>query len=108
MTAFIAAFHQGQAKRLRTRPRQRQANQAAPVLGHEVDCRRIGPVADDTEVPLVLAVFVIDENEQLAGARIGNHILNRRQRRRGFSLTRHMFHFRQDAPHSAPAYRFPC
>ena len=106
--AFVAALHQRQAKCLGPRPRQCQADQAAPVLGHEVDGSRIGPLAYDAQVTFIFPVLVIDKDEQFARRRIGNHILDRGKAGAAITFSfSHYCHFRQAVPHTGPAYRFP-
>ena len=54
---------------------QRQADQAAAVLGHEVD--RVGRrhLRGDDEVALILAVLVVDQDEHAAVARLVDDLL---------------------------------
>ena len=56
---------------------QRQADQAAAVLGHEVDDFGRDFFGGDGEVAFVLAIFVVDDHEHAAGANLldgGRHI----------------------------------
>ena len=57
--------------------RQREADQAAAVLGHEVDGVGRRHLRRDDEVALVLALLGIDQNEHAAVARILDHLLDR-------------------------------
>ena len=56
---------------------QRQADQAAAMLGHEID--RVGRrhLGGDDEVALILAVLVVDEDEHAAVARLVDDLLRR-------------------------------
>ncbi len=57
---------------------QGEADQAAAVLGHEVDDFRRRHLRRDDEIALVLAILVVDENEHPAVARFLDHVLDRR------------------------------
>ena len=59
-------------------PRQREADQAAAVLGHEVDRLGRRHLRRDDEVALVLAVLVVDQDEHAAVARLLDDLLDRR------------------------------
>jgi hypothetical protein len=50
--------------------RQRQADQTATVTGHEVDGFRRHFLGGQGKIPLVLAVLVIDDDDDLAVANI--------------------------------------
>ena len=51
---------------------QRQADQAAAVARHEVDCFRRNKVRGLHEVTLVFAVFFINEDDHFAGPHVGD------------------------------------
>ena len=57
---------------------QREADQAAAVLGHEVD--RVGRrhLGGDDEIALILAVLVVDQDEHAAVARLVDDLLGAR------------------------------
>jgi hypothetical protein len=55
------------------------------MFGHEVDRRRIGPVANDAQIALIFPVFIINENEHFSGAGVCDYIFNRGQGRRTVS-----------------------
>src|SRR3989338_8585904 len=60
---------------------QRHADQAAAVPGHEVDGLGRDPVGRHHEVALVLAVLVIDHQQDPAGADLLDGLLDGRKRR---------------------------
>ena len=65
---FVAVRHQRQAQRLDPLPGQREADQAAAVLGHEVDRRGIAVLGWDHQIALVLAALVVHQDEHAAAA----------------------------------------
>ena len=56
---------------------ERQADQAAAVLGHEVDGLGRDLLGGHGQVALVLAVLVVDEDDHLAGADVVERIAAR-------------------------------
>src|SRR5437867_3129373 len=54
----------------------READQAAPVLGHEVDRLGRDLLRCDAEIALVLAVGVVDQDHELAGADVRDGCLD--------------------------------
>jgi hypothetical protein len=58
--------------------RQRQADQTASVLGHEIDRLRRAHLRRDDEVALVLTVLSVDQNEHAAVARVFDDVRNGR------------------------------
>ena len=58
-------------------PGQREADQAAAVLGHEVD--RVGSrhLGGDDEIALILPILVVDQDEHPAVARLVDQFLGR-------------------------------
>ena len=77
MARAVRARHQLEMQLLGALGRQRDADQAPAVLGHEVD--RVGRrhLRRDDEVALVLALLGVDQNEHAAVARILDHLLDR-------------------------------
>ena len=75
MAGAVVAAHQLQAELVDPLLGQREADQAAAVLGHEVD--RVGRrhLRGDDEVALILAVLVVDEDEHPAVARLVDDLL---------------------------------
>ena len=59
---------QGQMQGIATLRRQRQADQAAPMHGHEVDRLGRNELGGQGQVALVFAVFVVDHHQHAAGA----------------------------------------
>ena len=57
---------------------QGKADQAAAVLGHEVDGVRGRHLGRDHQVALVLAVLVVDQDEHAAVARLFDDLFDRR------------------------------
>ena len=74
----VVLRHQRQAQLLDALARQRQADQAAAVLGHEIDRLGRRHLRRDDEIALVLAVLVVDQDEHAAVARLLDDLLDRR------------------------------
>src|SRR5690606_40778631 len=66
----VGRHHQGQAELAAALLRERQADQAAPVAGHEVDGLGRDEVRREDQVALVLAVFLVHEDDHPAGAEL--------------------------------------
>ena len=60
--------------------RHRHADQAAAVLGHEVDRLRRDLLRRDGQIAFVLAIFVVDDDDHLAVADGLDRVLDRRER----------------------------
>ena len=61
------------------RLRQRQADETAAMLGHEVDGIGRRHLRRNDEVALVLAIFRIDENDHTAVLHLLDDLLDRRE-----------------------------
>ena len=72
----VRARHQFEMKLLGALRRQREADQPAAVLGHEVDGVGRRHLRRDDEVALVLALLGVDQDEHAAVARILDHLLD--------------------------------
>ncbi len=68
----VLADHALDAELLQPLARRRRANQAAPVLGHEIDRGGRGELPGHDQVALVLAVGVIHDNDHFAAADVGD------------------------------------
>ena len=79
MPRSVCPAHQIKAKLLDARFGQRQANQASPVRGHEIDRIRRRHLRRDDQITLILAVFVVNKDEHPAVARFLDDLLNRNQ-----------------------------
>ena len=88
MARAVVLGHQRQAKLLDPLARQRQADQATRMLGHEVDRFGRGALRGNYEVALVFAVLVIDQDEHPALAGFLDDVLGR------------SLHFRESDPPS--------
>jgi hypothetical protein len=93
---------------------ERQANQPAAVLGHEIDRLGRGHLRRNDQVALVLALLVVDQDEHPAVARLFDDLLDRRQHfAEGHApglllgLCHDLRPFQSGAERSAPAGRFP-
>ena len=75
IAAAVGAGHRLEPELVGALLGQREADQAAAVAGHEVD--RVGRrhLRRDDEVALILAVFVVDEDEHAAVARLVDDLL---------------------------------
>ena len=78
MPRTVVLRHQREAELLDPLAGQRQANQAARVLGHEVDGLGRRPLRGNDEVALVLAILVVDQDEHPALAGFLDDVLGRR------------------------------
>ena len=58
-----------------------EADEPARVRGHEVDRLGRGELRRDDEVALVLAVGVVDDDDEPPGADLVDRLLHRRERR---------------------------
>jgi hypothetical protein len=79
----VAVGHQRQVQLLAAFLRQRQTNQAAAVLGHEVDRFRRDEFGGDHEVALVFAVFFVDQDHHPAGFQLGDDVERGGERHKG-------------------------
>ena len=77
----VARHHGRQAQALAAFAREGQADQAAAEARHEVDGLGRDMVRGDHEVAFVLAVFLIDEDHDAAGAQLGHDVLDGRDGR---------------------------
>jgi len=77
----VLRHHRPQFERTKTLPGGRQAHQAAALLAEKVDCVRRHLLCRDHEVSLVLAVFVVHDDDGLAAAQRLQGVLNRIERR---------------------------
>ena len=74
----IRTHHEFETKVMGARLRQRQADETAAMLGHEVDgvgCRHL---RRNDEVTLVLAIFRVDENDHTAILHLFDDLFDRR------------------------------
>ena len=62
--------------------REAQADEASPVGGHEVDGCGCDELGRDREVALVLAILVVDDDDEAAGADLLERFVDRGERRR--------------------------
>ena len=74
---LVLGRHQVEAELVAALRRQRQADQAAAVLGHEVDRLGRRELGGERQVALVLAVLGVDDDDHLAGADVGDRVLDR-------------------------------
>ena len=77
----VARHHGRQAQALAALARQRQADQAAAEARHEVDGFGRDVVGREDQVALVLAVFLVDQDDHAAGGEIGHDVGHRRDGR---------------------------
>jgi len=79
----VAVRHQRQLQLLAAFLRQRQTNEAAAVLGHEVDRFRRDEFGGNHEVAFVFAVFFVDEDHHPAGFQLGDDVGRGGERHKG-------------------------
>eukprot|EP01022_Parablepharisma_sp_SALTPOND_P024123 TRINITY_DN5305_c1_g4_i2.p1 TRINITY_DN5305_c1_g4~~TRINITY_DN5305_c1_g4_i2.p1 ORF type:complete len:914 (+),score=247.13 TRINITY_DN5305_c1_g4_i2:98-2839(+) len=77
---LVVAHHQGQAQALHVVRGQAQADEAAAVLGHEVDGLGSAQVRGHGQVALVLPVLVVDQDHHLAVAYVFDGLIYAGQR----------------------------
>ncbi len=82
---WLSLDHRGQVELGAALRRQREADQAAAVLGHEVDVLGGGELGRHREVALVLAVLVVADDDHPALAQLLEGFLDRGERPRGLS-----------------------
>ena len=80
MACAVARGHRRQLQAFAAFARQSQADQAARVTRHEVDRFRRDVLGGKHEVALVLAVFLVDEDDHAAGGQLGDQLWNRGDR----------------------------
>ena len=73
----VLAHHRPQAQARRVRLGERHADQAAAVRGEEVDLLGRHEIGGEDEVALVLAVLVVDQHDDVAGADLGDDLGDR-------------------------------
>ena len=71
-TRGVLLRHGEQTQMVGTLIREREANEAPAVAGHEVDGLGRNVLRSEGQVALVLAVFVIDDDDHAAGADLGD------------------------------------
>ena len=80
---LLVLDHQGNAQLVEPLPGHREADEAAPVAGHEVDDLGRDLLGGDGEVALVLAVLVVDDDQHLAGLEVLEGVGNGAERHSG-------------------------
>ncbi len=79
MARAVRARHQLETQLLGTLRRERQADEPAAMLGHEVDGVGRRHLRRNDEIAFVLALLGVDENEHAAVARVLHHLLDGRE-----------------------------
>ena len=72
--ARVAAGHGVQLQALAAFARERQADQAARMAGHEVDGLGRDVVGGEHEVAFVFTVFLVDQDHHAAGGELGDEL----------------------------------
>ena len=75
-TRRVLVDHGANAELVEPPPLAGNADQPAPVRRHEVDRLRGDAVGGDREIALVLAILVVDDDHELAGADVGDGVLD--------------------------------
>jgi hypothetical protein len=78
---LVAACHRAQLELLAALGSERQADQPAPVRGHEVDRLGGGELGADHQVALVLAIFAVAHDHGAPDADVGDRVLDGVERR---------------------------
>ena len=63
MTAFIALFHQRQAKGFNPFTFHGKTNEAAAIFRHEIDGFRCRKFCQDTDITFIFTIFVVNKDE---------------------------------------------
>ena len=74
MLGAVAHRHGGELQALAAIARQRQADQATAMLGHEIDGLGRDEFGREDQIALVLAVFLVNEDDHAAGTKLGNDL----------------------------------
>jgi hypothetical protein len=74
---LVVAHHQGQVELAAAGFGQRQADQSASPLGHEIDGFRRDVFSGEHEVAFIFAILLVDQDHHAAGAHVGDDIENR-------------------------------
>ncbi|MNT34167.1 hypothetical protein D3C72_1701280 [compost metagenome] len=80
MLGAVALDHRRQLQPLAHLAREREADQAARVAGHEVDGFGGDVVGGDDDVAFVLAVFLVHEDDHAASGQLGHDVFDRGDR----------------------------
>ena len=80
--ALVLVGHRAELELVAALLGQAEADEAAAVRGHEVDRLRGGELRRDDEVALVLAVLVVDHDDEASGADLLDRVLDGRERAR--------------------------
>ncbi len=83
---LVLARHVLEAQLGRALARQRQADQAAAVLGHEVDGVGGGHLRRDHEIAFVLAVLGVDQDDHAPVAQVLDDLVDRREEALAFCV----------------------
>ena len=83
---LVLVGHLPQAELVAALLGEAEADEAARVRGHEVDRLGRRELRRDREVALVLAVLVVDDDDEAAGADVLDRLLDRRERALGARL----------------------
>ena len=78
MPRAIGLRHQRQAQLIHPRTRHGKADQAARITRHEIDRIRGRELRGDHQIALILAVFIIHQDEHAPTARFFQQFLGRR------------------------------
>ena len=68
--------HQRQSQLRAALARQRQADQATAIAGHEIDVFGAGLGRRHEQIAFVLAILVVDDDHHLAGSQVSDNVLN--------------------------------
>ena len=88
----VARHHGRQVQALAAFAGQRQADQAAAEARHEVDGFGRDVVGGQHQVALVLAVFLVDQDDHAAGAHVGDDVFDGGNRDMGVLMRRAFMH----------------
>src|SRR5213592_3269107 len=78
---LVALSHRMQAELVAALAREAEADQPARVRRHEVDRVRRRELRCDHEIALVLAIGIIDDDDEASGADLLDRLFDRRERR---------------------------
>jgi hypothetical protein len=101
---LVLGRHQVEPELVASLGRQRQADQAPPLFGHEVDSLGCGELRRQHQVTLVLPVRCVADHDHPAGAEVLERVVDRRER--SSALVAHRLASVSDSGSRAPGSSF--
>ncbi len=93
---LVVARHRRQVELRAALRREREADQAAAFLGHEVDALSRSELRRERKIALILAVLVVADDDHLALAQVGDRLLDGRELLPQVTVDRSLLHCHQN------------